>query len=275
VISDELWIIGKTTTEVWAPTADPDAPFQRISGRVFNQGCSSVSSVSSALFKGYPCLLWVSAAKEVVLAQGVPQKISNDFIEEVLKSSAYYYGWYFRRHRNDFYLITTDLMTLVYDLSNDVWYRWVSDGRDNLKVSYGIQKNNTLYGIDLLTSGDVYKLVDGTRDESIDWLVCEVAGFVKHNSSKPLPCSSVEIIANGGFSSAYGTEPIVEVRWSDDQGANWSSYVQTSLGDRGETSKSITFRSLGLIKTPGRRFEFRFSGSESFRLDYVILNNEV
>jgi len=202
-------------------------------------------------------------------------KISNDFVEEVLKSSSYFYGWYFRRQRNDFYVLSTDLMTLVYDLSYGVWYRWISSGQDNWKVSTGIQKDNILYGANLLQDSQLYKLLDGVKDEDEDWLVCEVTGVVMHNERIPLACNMIEIIANTGFSSSYGSEPIVELRWSDDQGANWSSYSQVTLGDRGQTTKSVLFRSLGLIKTPGRRFEIRFSGADVFRLDYVIMNGGV
>lgn len=268
-------MIGTNTTEVWAGSGDADAPFIRISGRIFNTGCISEASVVSGVNNSLPALFWVSDTLEVILAQGSPSKVSNDYIEEVLRNSAYYYSWFFRKQRNDFYIISTDLATLVFDVNSGSWSNWSSRGQDTWKVSKGVQKDISLYGIDILRSGTIYKIAEGLKDEETDWLVCEVTGFVPHNNIKPLICQSVKLISNPGFSSEYGTEPLVEMRWSDDQGANWSDYMQASLGDRGLTNQSIEFRSLGLITIPGRTFEFRFSLSQPFRIDYAILNNEV
>jgi hypothetical protein len=273
-LSDELWIIGKETTEVWTLTGDDNAPFVRIAGRVFNRGCASAASVSSGVFNSLPCLLWVSTNREVLLSQGSPNKISNDFVEEVLKRSTFYRAWYFQVDRNDFYVLTTDVMTLVFDLSTNNWYRWSTFNEDVWKISGGVEKDITVYGASLLSSSSLYKLEDGAVDSEGEWLVCEITGFVPHNSRTSLPCVSVELLSNVGFGSSYIVEPIVELRWSDDQGANWSTYSQASLGARGDANNRTQFRSLGVIRTPGRRFEFRFSLSEQFRLDYAIMNYE-
>lgn len=266
--------MGTRTTEVWTPTADVDAPFVRISGRVFNYGTLTEDSVVSGVFNSLPCLLWVTDTKEVILAQGSTNKISNEYVEEMLRASSYFYGWFLRRQRNDFYILSTDVITLVYDLTTDSWYKWSSAGQGNWKVSVGVRKGDNIFSVGLGTSPSIYKLVDGSKDEGQDWLVCEVSGFVQHANRRPMPCTTIQVVSSPGFSSQYGQEPTVEMRWSDDQGANWSSYVPASMGNRGSTGLEIYFRSLGLIKTPGRRFEFRFSLSEVFRMDYVILNNE-
>lgn len=273
-ISDELWIVGKETTEVWAISGDANAPFLRISGRIFNKGCISVQSVTEGVADNLPCLVWVSNNKEVLLAQGSPVKISNPFVEEVLRDSSAYHGWFFQRQRNDFYVLTTNVMTLVFDLTNQVWYRWSTINQDTWKISGGVQKNENLFGVNLLNPDYLYKLVDGYIDGNQDSLVCEVTGFVSHTSRTKVACGFVDLVANSGFSSTYSTEPIVELRWSDDQGVNWSPYVQASLGLRGLTESVIRFRSLGSIKMPGRRFEFRFSLAEPFRLDYALMNGE-
>ena len=273
-ISDELWIIGKESTEVWDISGNADAPFTRIAGRVFNKGCISEHSISSGVYNSLPCLIWVSGNKEVLLSQGSPNKISNDFVEEMLRRSTYYRGWFFQRQRNDFYVLSTDVITLVYDIGNQSWYKWSTFNQATWKVSSGAQKNSALYGVDFLESAKLYRLSEGYVDGDQEWLICEVTGFVPHNKREAMSCATVDLLPNTGLSSSYLTEPIVELRWSDDQGANWSSYVQASLGARGNTDNRTQFRSLGLIKTPGRRFEFRFSLAEQFRLDYAIMNNE-
>lgn len=273
-ISDELWIIGRETSEVWAISADPNAPFNRISGRVFNKGCASEHSISAGVFNSLPCLIWVTGNKEVLLSQGSPSKISNDFVEEMLRRSSYFRGWFFQRQRNDFYVLSTDIITLVYDVGNQSWYKWSTLNQNTWKISAGTQKETNLYGVDYLESSKLYRLSEGYVDGDQEWLICEVTGFLPYNKRESLPCMNVQLLPNTGLSSSYLTEPIVELRWSDDQGANWSSYVQASLGARGNTDNRTQFRSLGLVKTPGRRFEFRFSLAEQFRLDYAIMNYE-
>jgi hypothetical protein len=37
-LGDAFWLFGASTTEIWYPTGDGDAPFQRIQGRLFDRG---------------------------------------------------------------------------------------------------------------------------------------------------------------------------------------------------------------------------------------------
>ncbi len=273
--TDELWLLGTTTAEVWYPTGTADAPFQRISGRVFNTGCIDPISVSTIVYNTLPAIVWVSGSKEVMLAQGSPTKISTEFVEEAIKNATSFFGWFLRRNKNDFYVLTTNTITVVYDLSLGVWYKWVSYAKNTWKASLGVQRNSEIFACNLGLEGVVYKLdSDRPVDLSADWLVCEVTGIIRNPTQKPLPCTSLDVVCNNGYSSSYLTVPLIEVRWSDDLGSNWSTYMQTSLNSRGDTSTTSSFRSLGLIKIPGRFFEFRFSGVNTFRLDYVNMNRD-
>lgn len=270
--SDEVWLFGKNTTEVWAPSGDANAPFIRISGRIYNTGCVDNSSIAQGIVNTNPCLIWVSETREVVIAQGAIAKISNDYVEECLRKSTYFYGWCFRRNRNDFYVLTTDVITLVYDLSLNSWYRWNTYLSDTWDASKGVQKNDKVFVANLLQSSVISTLTDAAKDGTEDWLICEVTGLITNTDTrKPIICGIVEVAANVGYSSTYNFSPLVELRWSDDQGVNWSTYMQASLGLRGEAQTFPMFRSLGKITKPGRWFEFRFSNAENFRLDYVTM----
>ncbi len=37
-LGDQFWLFGSSTTEIWYPTGDGQAPFQRIQGRLFDRG---------------------------------------------------------------------------------------------------------------------------------------------------------------------------------------------------------------------------------------------
>lgn len=270
--SDELWLIGNTTTEVWSASGIADAPFIRITGRIFNLGCIDVASTSKGIKNSLPCLLWVSDSKQVILAQGAPSRISNEYIEEKIRASSTYHSWFFTRNRNDFYALTTDQGTFVYDVTNDRWYKWSSYNSVTWKASAGVQKNDQLFAIELFGEPKLWKLKNGNKDISTEWLVCEVSGFIPNPTKKTIPCSLITLFCNTGYSTTYTEAPVVELRWSDDNGANWSNYKQTTLGSRGETNSEVVFRSLGSFMAPGRRIEVRFSGVEDFRLDYASMN---
>lgn len=272
VVGDEVWFLGASGPEVWAPSGDPDPPFLRVSGRVYKEGCFNVASVVSTAIDGLPALLWVTDTKAVVKSQGAPQKISNESVEEILKTSDDISCWSFRYNRHDFMVISSPLFSLVYDMTTNQWARWDTYLLEYWVAQSGTQINSVVYAGDK-TSSNIYTLEEGVDDNSLP-IVREVAGFFSHYQ-KPFKCNEVVAYVNSGWSPSYLVEPTLELRWSDDLGATWSDYTQASLGARGDYTRSVAFRSLGLIQDPGRVFEFRISDFVRFRIDYVMMNERI
>jgi hypothetical protein len=270
-INDEVWVLGEDSTEILVDSGDIAAPFVRLSGRVYDIGCYDPKSVVRSTKNSLPCLIWVSSNREVILAKGVPSKISNESIEELLKPCTSFVGWSFRRAKHDFYVLTTETVTVVYDLNLDLWFRWFNYGQNTWSAYTGVQVNDVTYTISGKTT-TLEKLEEGFEDYDDQYIICEVSGFVPISSQKSEPCSGVTLLMNFGSSGSYVVNPIVELRWSDDSGFSWSTYVQGQSGLAGEYSSDIRFRSLGLIRKPGRYFEIRFTDVESFRLDGAIMN---
>lgn len=269
IISDEIWFIGTDSVEVWQPTGDIDAPYTRINGRSFLNGCVDDLSLVTTYYQSYPCLIWVTDKREVVLGQGVPTKISNIAVEEKLRNGTNFRAWAFRAAKNDFYVVTTDETTLVFDLTKKTWAVWDSYERVNWRAHLGIQYKDKTYAGDLLT-GTVWILGDGDADAGTS-IIREVSGFVNLSGNQE-PCYNVNVRVNSGWSPSYVDEYPVELRWSDDGGFTWSSYREQFFGFKGDYDKDITFRSLGNMSRPGREFEVRFSAPVSFRLDYATMN---
>lgn len=44
-LGDQFWLFGSSTTEIWYPTGDGNAPFQRIQGKLFDRGIWSGTAV--------------------------------------------------------------------------------------------------------------------------------------------------------------------------------------------------------------------------------------
>jgi len=269
VLTDEIWFIGTQGPEVWSTTTDPDIPFQRINGRVYNEGCIDKNTVVSSVFNDLPCLLWVTSTGTVVLAQGSVKKISSGSVEEFIKTSNNLRAWQFRANRSDFYVLTSDEATHVYDLRRNEWLRWDSYLKDYWKAHLGLQTGSTVYA-GSSQDASIYLLEEGFADDD-DYVIREIAGMVS-NPGKPVQCASVSVRVNAGWSDSYQKEPVMELRWSDDQGSTYSEYVQVGMGTRGRYNADTIFRSMGLIQRPGRVFEFRFADKARFRLDYATVN---
>jgi hypothetical protein len=71
------------------------------------------------------------------------------------------------------------------------------------------------------------------------------------------------------------TAPRLEMRWSDDEGNLWTDWRQTSLGQRGQYRTPVVFRRLGLIRRPGRLFEFRATDDAEVRFSHATYNEAV
>lgn len=271
IVSDEIWFLGTSGPEVWTATGDNDAPFQRISGRVYSDGCLSKASTVPAVFNNAPCLIWVTQTRSVVLAQGSVNKISTESVEELLKDATNIRAWTFRQNRHDFFVLTADEFTLAFNLTKPGWSRWDNYGSLNFRGHLGLMQQQVPYAGDK-EDGRIWRLEEGVQDD-VGARIMEVTGLVS-NMGPPIPCAEVSVRVNAGWSPSYGFEPLLELRWSDDQGATWSDYIQLSLGDKGSYNKETVFKSLGIIQRPGRNFEFRFSAPARFRLDYAAMNEE-
>jgi len=271
VVADEVWFLGLSGPEVWTPTGDLNAPFQRVSGRVYKEGCHTRDSVVATAVNGLPALLWITDTKAVVKAQGAPTKISNESVEELLKTSDNLSAWLFRYNRHDFYVISSELFTVVYDVTADLWSQWDTYLLPFWVAQSGIQNKATVYAGDY-TSNKVYELVEGVGDDELP-VVREVSGFIGAGA-KPIKIAEVIAYVNSGWSPSYDINPTLELRWSDDLGSTWSDHIRAELGERGDYTRSVSYRNLGLLKGAGKVFEFRITDMVRFRIDFCTLNQK-
>ena len=269
VLSDEVWFIGTDNVEVWQTTGDLNLPYQRIAGRVYSFGCIDPATISNSNLEGYPCAIWVTQKGSVVIGQGSTKVISTKAVELALQGGTNHRAWSFRWNRTEFYVLTTDQKTLVYNLEKDSWSIWDSYSYSNFRAHVGFQVNQDVYAGDAYT-GKLWKLVDGYSDAGQP-VVREVSGFLIEQSSKA-NCFSVNVRINAGWVPGYTYTPVLEMRFSDDYGFSWSPYYQQVMGKKGAYDYDVTYRSLGSYQRPGREFEFRFSDIAKFRLDYATIN---
>lgn len=127
----ELWLLSKSTTEVWYLSGVGNPPFARVAGGVLDYGCLAKYSVS----KGSNTIFWLGTIKNntqgepvgVVMASGytirniTPPAIIAQWRSYTTLTDAW--GYCYSEDGHDFYVITfpTDNATWAYDITTDSW----------------------------------------------------------------------------------------------------------------------------------------------------------
>jgi hypothetical protein len=81
-LGDQFWLFGSSTTEVWYPTGDGDAPFQRIQGRLFDRGIWGGTAVKI----GDEMIVTDRDGVVYRIGQGI-ERVSNNSIEQRIREA--------------------------------------------------------------------------------------------------------------------------------------------------------------------------------------------
>ena len=297
VSGDELWLIGEQSEEVWVPSGDPDAPFDRVGGRAYENGCLA----RDTLVQVDNALIWVSRDANVILAQGQPRIISKPDIAEWLRNSppATMRAWAFKLDQHLFILLTAGSETWCFDISTERWFRWSSYNSDAFRAHLGVD----------LVAGDaetnqLYRLTPGRSNDNGEPMVREIAGMIEVVGA-PVRCDSVSLRAAVGNTTELrqptgctatgfwddGAEwddydiwydetpllrlPRIELRWSDDEGNLWTDWRSVTLGLQGQYRRPVVWRKLGLLRRSLRIFQFRATDDVEFRISHAHWNEAV
>lgn len=82
VIGDQFWLFGTNTTEIWYPTGDATAPFQRMQGRLFDRGIWQGTDIRIK-----DQVMVVDTDGVVYAIAGSPVRVSTNGIEERIRKS--------------------------------------------------------------------------------------------------------------------------------------------------------------------------------------------
>ncbi len=270
---DELWFLGQQTTEVWQQTADPDAPFQPVGGRLYEKGCANrdtVAVLDNTLF-------WVGNDLIVYRADTTPVRISSHSIEERLARSGLenLKAWAFAFDGHTLYALTIgEEGTWAFDIENQNWPRFKSYGQETWRAHIGTQVDGSLVVAGDDTTNVLYRLDATVSNDNGDPLERIITGGIAV-IGKPQVCRDFSVVMAMGWANITGdaVNPIVLMRYSDDGGNLWSSYIEQRLHLQGHYYGQVTWRQLGLIPVPGRLFEIKVTDDVVVRLSYARMND--
>lgn len=260
VIQDEVWLFGRQSIEPWQPTGDLDLPFQRIGGRIFGIGVTGRETVQKLSQQGIDKVAWVGTDRRVYLTDPNPTRISDFAIEERLSrvsDPAVLHATIATDEGHDFYIVhlTDGLGSWAYHLQSGEWVEWTSYGLANFRGGCATlaPNNRSLLGDD--TTNKIWTLTQDVRDDGGDPFVQGFSGMLQLTGG-PQRINSLLVIATTGLQPDPNDDPMLTLKWTDDQGLTWSDPVQEPLGRQGEYVSRVLYTQLGMLERPGRTFYF-------------------
>ncbi len=270
----ELWLFGERSTEIFSNTGNPDFPFERISGGFIEHGIAGAYCVT----KADNSIFWLGGddrgAGLVWRANGyTPVRVSTHAIETAIQGYTTIsdcIAWAQQQDGHTFIWFTfpTANATWVYDVAASAdmgipcWhqraYTTPADGtlvrhRANAYAFFngehivGDHTNGKLYELDFTCYSDA-------GDEMTSLRGCPHIWDKKNQNRMFHHHLHIDIESGVGLVSGDGSDPQIQLRWSDDGGHTWSSWHYEDIGSFaaigaiGEYKKRARWNRLGMAR---------------------------
>ena len=277
VLAEQLYFFGQTSTEKWNYVGTNAAPFQLSQGQTYARGCASQNSV---------CLLdnslfWIGEDLTIYRSGGVPQRVSTSYIEDRLRAAsgsiAQTNCCTFNAEGHVYYVVNLVGIgeSYAYDVQTGEWARWgtIVPGSDEPGVWLGGYAAG--YGASIMIGsykdGRIFQLDPNnkTDDGQNIQVIVSAAAYITEGRVKN---SSVVLQGVRGVGTEACPTPKVLMRYSDDGGREWSSWLTGNLGEIGKYRYKTVWRALGLVEPPGRIFEFSVSDPVNVAFEGLAAN---
>lgn len=270
----DVWIGGTRSIDVMRVQTGSGAEAFRII-QTIDYGFASPYGMTNADNGSF----FLEAKGRVYRSQGMtPARVSTHQIEQYLSTVDFTQTWAFsfvdRGHEFVGFSVPSG-ETHLYDVATGIWSRRKTFGIDRWRVN----AHALCYGFNLFgdySAGTIWKLDAAALVDGDLPLVRELYSGYVHAQSDPIFISCLDLVAQVGEAAQTGdqidTDPIIEMRYSDDGGHNWSNFKQRALGKIGEYMTRIRWHRLG--QTRQRIFHIRISDPVRADLISVTMDAE-
>jgi hypothetical protein len=247
----ELWLGGDTTTEVWGLSSSPPAtgsPFIK-NGAVGDKG--TIAGLSFA--RADNTLFWVGNDRIVYRNDNYsPVRISNFAVERAIEKAAnpeLIIGSVYVKNGHTFYQISAAEWTYTFDIAENKWHQRRSLNSPRSRVVFYIEAFGKTLAL-TRDDGNIYEVDMEAHDENGQELITECISVPMGEPGERYIVNSIELDFVTGRALISGTtpqtNPVVELSYSDNGGASFSSPRQLSLGQIGEYNHRVKTHRLGM-----------------------------
>ena len=239
-------------------------PSRRALGRTYPRGCAAQNSVAQ-LDNG---LFWVGDDYAVYRTATVPQRVSSSLIEDELTEEAAlgdisqitaYALNGVEGHVSYILNLPMKNVSYAYDCQTKLWFQWGSQEKPFAEPGVWLPQTCSGQGNEIYmgssTDGRVW-LSDPTNRTDDGLAVRTVvtgALWMKEDRGR---CNNVTLHMVRGVATPSTPAPICQMRYSDDGARTFTSWLNGQLGPIGSYKYKVSWHSLGLLRQPGRLFEF-------------------
>jgi len=286
VLNDELVIFGSQSVEFWQVTSSATGPFAPVEGKGYQRGCIARDTVQFA----DNALFWVGDDLVVYRAGAVPQRISSSSIEDKIRQCAdptTLTAIVVQFEGHEIYVLNVPgVGSYAYDISRigvqaqaygdsyerGEWQEWQSAGFDTFRGQVAQMVSGVAYVGDM-TTADLWIMQVGAYADAGGPLKRQASAFIKIEEGTPR-CLNIVLhgVVGQGTATGAGSDPTVEMRFSDDQGRTFSGWKAASLGRMGAYRTRAFWQRLGLLRAPGRLVQVRCSDPVNIVFSHLELN---
>lgn len=169
------------------------------------------------------------------------------------------YSWYFDQDGHIFYVLQVgQLGTFVYDLATGKWSQWKTSDSSIWEAVRGIEYKGDNLAI-RPNSADIVRVIpEGAVDAGNKPLERIVTAYLKLTARSSLPIGCLYVDASSDVTGQDETTMLLQ--YSDDEGRTWVPFRRVTLPLPLLPGHPVAFRSLGLVKYPGKLFQLVDTG---------------
>ncbi len=260
VLNGQFWAFGSDSYEVYYITDSSTLgeAWQRIPGSANNIGLASthgLSTIGGAIY-------WLGASKDgenIVWRSGdgfAPVRISNRAIEGQIAGFARVddaWSYTFEYEGHFFFCLTfqTGNKTFLYDVTENEWVNWAyrnttTGVQERHRANTHMFFNRKNYVGDY-ANGNVYTLDKDTYLDNSQPIVWEryFPHFDNMNERISWFSLQLDVLTGSALLTGQGSDPKIQLRWSDDGGRTYCEWIHMDCGDRGEYNTRVIAYMLG------------------------------
>lgn len=278
-----LWIIGDETAQAYYNSGNPDFPYDIVLNATQEVGILAPQSIAESDDGIFYLATTPEGGRFVYQINGTQGRtISFDeqeaFLTTVIDPSDAY-GFIYKQAGKSFYVLQLSATTgrdprttstLIYNIKAQAWEtRELLDGNAWRAGGHGILANQNVVGSRLQAQTLLLDL-NNYQDSGQEMIRLRRAQII-HNMNKSLTFWSLIVDVQGGVGNVTSPDPKIKMRFSNDGGQTWSSYLTASIGAIGETTKRVKFDKLG----SGRNRVFEVELSDAVNLVIIAAFAEI
>lgn len=261
-----LFLFGNYTTEIWSDQGLTPFPFQR--AFVIPRGLAGPYCVAGHDDGFGKALIWVGDDNRVHRLDGyTPTDISPpdlDRLIEAVSDKTTLEASVYISAGHPFWELSSPAWTWVFDLNTQKWHEKQQYLGVRSRTSVTLNTSTDLWLCGDTNTGNIQQITLAALDEIGNPLRARIESASVEGFPNRIRVGRADFDFATGVGIATGIDPIqtnptVEISWSDDAGATWSTPILRKLGAQQISKTRVTLFNTGLSGAQGRRWRIDVS----------------